>query len=166
MKLPFPKLDADILVEKYLLALKCLLAAAALDKENSKVHEQTVRFKLAIDNDGSKLQPKSAELIKSEFNLIPTSATPSQFNDEYLARHKDCARRILSALKVRKLLFPESASASEKDAAAVIKLPSITFEETRGALDLLSSWKSSQLDSFKQAAATKWPKATIFASSS
>jgi len=69
-------------------------------------------------------------------------------------------------LKVRKLLFPESALASEKDAVAVIKLPSITFEEAREALDLLSSWKSSQLDNFRQAAATKWPKATIFTSSS
>lgn len=125
-----------------------------------------MRFKLAMDNGGSELQPKSAELIKSEFNLIPKSTTASQFNDEYLARHKDCARRALSALKVRKLLFPESALASEKDAAAVIKLRSITFEEAREALDLLSSWKSSQLDNFRQAAATKWPKATIFASSS
>jgi len=154
-----------IYTEKYLLALRCLLAAAAIDREHSQVHEQIVRFKLAFDKDGAELPPKSAEIIKSELNLLLASTTPSKFNDEYLSKHKNCARRTLSALKVRKLLSPDSASSCEKDTAAVIDLPSITFQEAKEALELLSLWKSSKAESFRTTAAAKWPKATVFAAS-
>jgi hypothetical protein len=148
--------------EKYLLALKCLLAASALDKDHSKVHEQVVRFKLAIDQDAEKLSPQAAEIIKSEFTLLPASASLAQYNDEYLARNKDCARRTLSALKARKLLSPDTAASLQNDAANVIKIPSITLEEAEEAFELLRSWNSSNIDSFRSQAATKWPKARAF----
>jgi hypothetical protein len=150
-------------VEKYLLALKCLLAATALDKDHSKVHEQTIRFKLAIDEDIETLPPKSAEIIKLEFNLLPASTPLTQLNDDYLSKHKDCARRTVSALKVRKLLSPGSSSSCENDIAALIKLPSLTIEEAEEICDILSSWKSPQLDNFRSGAGAKWPNATIFA---
>jgi peptide alpha-N-acetyltransferase len=121
-------------IGKYLLALKCLLAAAALDKEHPKVHEQIIRFKLAIDKDMEAVPPKSAEIIKSEFTLLPASTPLTQVNGEYLAKHKDSARSTLFALRVRKLLSPDSASSVEKDVVAVIKLPSITVEEAEEAL--------------------------------
>ncbi|KAF8865474.1 N-terminal acetyltransferase A, auxiliary subunit [Acephala macrosclerotiorum] len=148
---------------KYLLALKCLLAASALDKEHSKVHGQVVRFKLALDKDSDVLPPKSAEVVKSEFTLLPASVDLSKYNDEYLAKHKDCARRTLLALKVRKLLKPDSPLAVERDVAAVVNLPTITMEEAIEALELLALWKSSELDGYRTKAAAKWPKATIFA---
>ncbi|PMD48716.1 N-terminal acetyltransferase A, auxiliary subunit [Hyaloscypha variabilis F] len=151
--------------KKYLLALKCLLAAAALDKEHSKVHEQIIRFKLAPDKDIEGLPAKSAEVIKSEFTLLPPSVNLSQYNDEYLSRNKDCARRTLSVLKVRKLLTPDSVGQCAKDVAGVLKLPTITSEEAQEALELLSSWKSSELESFRKAASGKWPKASIFKAS-
>lgn len=149
-------------IEKYLLALKCLLAAAALDKEHSKVHEQIIRFKLAIDKDIESLPPKSAEVVKSKFNLLPASVDLSEYNHEYLSQHNDCARRTISALKVRKLLSPDSSSSIEKDVAAVIKLDSITMEEAKEALELLQSWKSNEFDGFRSSAAKKWPDATVF----
>jgi hypothetical protein len=149
------------------LALKCLLAAAALDKEHSKVHQQIVRFKLAIDSEfespESKISPKTKDAIKSEFNLLPPSVSLTQVNDDYLSKYKDCARRTLSALAVRKLLSADSASSCEKDAAAVLKVPNITVEEAQEALELLQSWKSGEVDAFKSGAAQKWPKATVFA---
>jgi peptide alpha-N-acetyltransferase len=153
-------------IEKYLLALKCLLAAWALDKEHSKVHEQVVRFKLAIDQDNETLAPQSAQIIKSEFTLLPALINLSQYNDEYLARHKGCARRTLSALKIRKLLSPDSAASCQKDAVDVIKLPSITMEEAKETLELLRSWNSNDIDSFRSQAAAKWPRATVFTASS
>ena len=151
--------------EKYLLALKCLLAAIALDKEHPKVHEQIVGFKLAIDKDLEGVPPQSAEIIKSELSLLPSSATLAKYNDEYLAKHKDSAPSVLSAIRVRRLLSPDSASGCEKDAAAVINLPSITMEEAMETLELLSSWQSGGVATFRSSAAAKWPKATIFASS-
>jgi N-alpha-acetyltransferase 15/16, NatA auxiliary subunit len=149
-------------IEKYLLALKCLLAAWALDKEHSKVHEQLIRFKQAIDQDAETLAPQTAQIIKSEFTLLPASTSLSQYNDDYLSRNKDCARRTLSALKARKLLSPQSAVSCKKDAVDVIKLPSITMEEAKEALELLRSWNSSDIDSFRSQAAAKWPRATAF----
>jgi hypothetical protein len=149
-------------IEKYLLALKCLLAAADLDKEHSKVHEQIVRFKLAIDKNLEGVPAKSAEVIKSEFTLLPASVNLSQYNDEYLSKNMDCARRTLSALEVRKLLVPESAGQCQKDVVGVLNLPIVTLEEAREGLELLSSWKSSELETFRKAAAAKWPKASVF----
>lgn len=155
----------NLQTEKYLLALKCLLAAATLGKDHSKVHEQIVRFKLAIDKDLEGVPAKPAEVIKSEFTLLPASTNLSRYNAEYLSTHKDCARRTLSALKTRKLLAPESAGQCEKDVVAVLKLPTITLEEAIEGFELLSSWKSSEVETFRKGAAAKWPKALVFESS-
>ncbi|KAM3071346.1 hypothetical protein ACMFMG_008938 [Clarireedia jacksonii] len=151
--------------KKYLLALKCLLAASSLDSEHSKVHEQKIRFKQAITSELDSVPPKSAEVIKSEFTLLPESVDLTQYNDEYLAKHKDCARRTVAALKVRKLLSPDKATECEKGIAGVVELPNITFEEATEALDLLKSWNSSEVESLRAAAASKWPHANVFASS-
>jgi hypothetical protein len=142
--------------------LKCLLAAAALNKDHPKVHEQAVRFKLAIDKDLEGVPAKSLEVIKSEFTLLPASTPLTKINEEYLAKQKDSAPGTLSGLKVKKLLSPDSASSCEKDVAAVIKLPSTTLEEATEALALLSLWKSSEVEGAKSSASEKWPKATVF----
>lgn len=146
--------------------MKCLLAASALDKEHSQVHGQVIRFKLAIDQDREALAPKTAEIIKSEFKLLPASTNLTLYNDEYLARHADCARRTVSALKIRRLLSPDKATSCQEDTANVINLPSITMEEAKETLELLRSWNSSVIDSFRSKAAAKWPRATVFTASS
>ena len=153
-------------LEKYLLALKCLLAAAALNKDHRKVHEQIVRFRLALDKDMDDVPPKSLDIIKSEFNLLPPSISPTQYNDEYLTKHKDSAQSTLSVMRARKLLIPQSVSNYEKDVVAVIKLPTITIQEASEALSLLSLWQSTEATSFRASAAAKWPKATVFSAAS
>ena len=145
--------------------MKCLLAAAALGKEHPKVHEQSIRFKLALDKDMDAVSSKSFEIIKSEFKILPDSLPLSQYNDQYLAKHKDSPQGVLSAIRVRKLLSPESAATCERDVAAVIKLPSVTLEEAREALELLSLWQSGEAGLCKSSAAAKWPKATVFSAS-
>merc|ERR1711939_1076550 len=60
--------------KKYLLALKCLLAASALDKGNTTVKEQTSRFKAALDTDSESISPKAKEVIKSEFAALGASS--------------------------------------------------------------------------------------------
>ena len=150
---------------KYLLALKCLLAAAALDKEHSRVHEDIVRFAIAIEKDAESISPEARDVIKSEFTLLPAGGDLKKFNEEYFSKNKDCARRTVSALKVRKILSPESASSVEKDIVNVLSLPSITFEEAKETYELLCSWKSSEAKAFRSKAAAKWPKATVFSTS-
>jgi N-alpha-acetyltransferase 15/16, NatA auxiliary subunit len=152
--------------EKYLLALRSLLAAAALDKEHSKVHSQAIRFKLALDKDLASLDPKVAEIIKSEFTLLPESASLTQFNNDYLSKHKDCARRTLSGLSVRKLLAHDLAPSADADVVNVLKIEGVTTEEAVEGLELLQRWKSGEVEAFRKAAAAKWPKATVFAASS
>jgi hypothetical protein len=106
--------------------------------------------------------PKSAEAIESEFKLLPASVNLSQYNEDYLAKHKDCARRTLSALKIRKLLAPESAGKCEKDVVGILKLPKITLKEAKEGLELLISWKSSEVNTFRKGATVKWPEASVF----
>ncbi|TVY59127.1 N-terminal acetyltransferase A complex auxiliary subunit NAA15 [Lachnellula suecica] len=151
---------------KYLLALRCLLAASALDKDNSKVHSQTIRFKLALDRDLASLDPKAAAVIKSEFTLIPSGTSLTQFNNAYLSAHKDWARRTLASLSSRKLLADSLAPSADADVVAVLKLDSVTLEEAAEGLELLKSWKSGEIEAFRKAAAAKWPKATVFAATS
>ncbi|CAK7268680.1 hypothetical protein SEPCBS57363_003218 [Sporothrix epigloea] len=53
---------------KYLLALRCLKAAAALDPGNSKVQEQTLALRAALkEADVSTLPPKVQEVLAAEF---------------------------------------------------------------------------------------------------
>jgi len=143
-----------------------LLAAAFLDKEHSKVHEQIVRFKLAIDKDSETLSPQSRDVIKSEFKLLPAAGDLERFNEEYLTKNKDCAQRTISALKVRKILSPDSASSVEKDIVGVLDLPSITIQEASQAYELLRSWRSSDSEAFRLLAGAKWPKSSIFSETS
>lgn len=142
------------------------MAAAALDEHNSKVHSQIIRFKLATDADSASLSPKAAEIIKSEFNLLPTSASDlTDYNDSYLAKHKDCARRVLSALKTRKLLKPETGKDCEKDVVGVLAIDGVTMQEATEGLELLKDWRSGEAETFRSKAAAKWPKATVFTAS-
>ncbi|KAF2791614.1 N-alpha-acetyltransferas-like protein 15 [Melanomma pulvis-pyrius CBS 109.77] len=54
---------------KYLLALKSLLAARAIDSENPKVHEQAARFRQAMD-DSKDIPPQVSEVIKSQLDAM------------------------------------------------------------------------------------------------
>ncbi|CAD6506337.1 BgTH12-07263 [Blumeria graminis f. sp. triticale] len=126
--------------KKYLLALKCLLATISLDKDHARVHEQIVRFKIAVDDDVSSLLPKSAELIKSELECLLDNCSLSDFNNKYFEKNKEFASKVISALKARKLL--------DKD-------------EAREGLRLLKQWNSTESENFRLKSSSKWPKASF-----
>jgi peptide alpha-N-acetyltransferase len=63
------------------------------------------------------------------------------------------------------LLAPDLAGQCGKDIVAVLKLPTITLKEATKALELLSSWKSNEVDGFRKEAAAKCPKASVFETS-
>ena len=141
------------------------MAAAALEREHPRVHEQIIRFKLALDKEPASLPPQSGAVIKSLFTLLPASSSLSEYNAKYLSEHNDSVPCTLSALKIRRLLAPDSAPSCEKDAAAVLNFPSISLEEAKETMELLSSWNSSEVDGFRTTAAAKWPQASMFAHS-
>lgn len=139
--------------DKYLLALKCLNASSALDAAHPTVHEQTVRLKRAIDSAASSLDAKTAEVIKSEFSLIPESTSLAQFNADFLARHKESAAHVLSASRVQSLLTPTD----KKAVSSILELPSTTLEQAIEGLSL-----ADEKDGYRSVAASKWPNATAF----
>ncbi|KAK3292065.1 NMDA receptor-regulated protein 1-domain-containing protein [Chaetomium fimeti] len=56
---------------KYLLALRCLKASLALDKDHPKVPEQATRLRKALEGAMGSLAPKVKEVIESELAAVP-----------------------------------------------------------------------------------------------
>ena len=148
-------------LDKYLLALRCLLAACGLDPTHPTVHEQIVRFKLAIDSASATIPEKIAEVIKAEFTLFPDSTTPSEFNEDFLSRYSDSAPHIYAALRVRQLLPSHDKQKSEAKVLACLQIPGIKLAEAIEGLELLSSWRSNT-ESYLSQAHSLWPEATAF----
>jgi hypothetical protein len=145
--------------------LKCLLAASKIDASNPIVHEQIIRFKLAIDAASSSLKPQTAEVIKSEFTLLPGSTSLPDYNSSFLSKNKISPRHVYAGLRVKHLLPSHDQSKNETEIFSTLDSTSIRLEEATEGLDLLKSWKSSKVDDYKTKAAAKWPEATIFQSS-
>jgi len=150
--------------EKYLLALKCLLAASSLSPSHPTLHEQIVRFQKAITTPSiaETITPKILDLIKEEFVLFPKDTSLEAFNERYASEHKGAAREIIAVLRVRQLLSPGDKNA--KDLVSILELPSTTLEEGREGLELLREWGSGEVDRYADKATKKWPKASGFKS--
>ncbi|KAK8085516.1 TPR-like protein [Apiospora hydei] len=150
--------------EKYVLALGCLNAALALDASHPTVHEHTIRFLTAIRSKMASLPPKVQEVIKSEFTAIAPSTDLEEFNDEFFAKHKGSVPHAIAAIKMKELVDEDEDKASvEKQLAALLGAPEITFEDAQTILTILRGSGSKELDEFKKKAAEKWPEVTAFA---
>ncbi|KAI6091280.1 N-terminal acetyltransferase A, auxiliary subunit [Hypoxylon rubiginosum] len=148
--------------EKYVLALRCLNAALAIEPDNPTVHEQVVRFHLTLNAKMGSLPAKVAELLKSKFTAIDASADLKKFNADFRAKHKDSPSHVISAIKSERLLG-EDKKKSEKGLAEVLGLKTIEYEQAVEAFALLKQWRSSEADAFKVASHKKWPEVTAFA---
>lgn len=144
--------------EKYVLALRCLKAASAIDPDSPKVHEQVVALRVTL-NGASDLTAKVSEVLESEFTMIDASADLAKFNEEFEVKHKGSARHALSAIKAKKLLGKDQGKC-EKELAELIKLQDIGFDDAVEVLETLRSWRGSGADEFRKAAQAKWPGVT------
>jgi N-alpha-acetyltransferase 15/16, NatA auxiliary subunit len=149
------------LVEKYLLALRCLNAALAIDATNPVVHEQAVRFHREVISKLASLPAKVAEVIKSEFTALETSTDLKKHNAEFLEKHRHSAPHVVSAVKIQKLLG-EDPKTCEKGLFSVLSLKSADWEPAAEALGLLLQWRSGEAETFKKAAQETWPEVTLF----
>jgi len=152
--------------EKFLLALKTLLAAHSIDAENPTLHWQVIRFRQAL-NSSPTLDPKVAEVLKVNSGIVPASDDFSSFNDSFLSKHIDSASHVQSALRVRQFLNPASKGQNEKDLFKTLELPRIKMDQAEAGLKLLQEWKSeaSVKDGYTEAARSKWPRDAAFAKS-
>ncbi|KAE9980899.1 hypothetical protein BLS_008089 [Venturia inaequalis] len=148
--------------KKYLLALKCLIAAHSLDPEQSKLHEQLIRFRQTLDAAPKSESAKLNEVFEKCSKIIPVTSSLTSFNEEYLKKHATCARRTQSGLQGRQLLDPSSQSKNEK--ALVESLDFADLEEAFEGLKVLKLWKSDAnvKGEYMEKAAKKWPEASVF----
>lgn len=133
----------------------------ALDKENAKAHEQAVRLRQALDKEAGTLSPKVAEVIKAEFTEIPASTDLAKHNKDFRLKHKDSAQHMLASIRVQDRLG-EDRSRLAKEVAAVLQMDGVGLRDASDAQEVLKGWRSEDLDSFKKAAAQKWPESSLF----
>ncbi|KAI1436137.1 tetratricopeptide [Xylaria sp. CBS 124048] len=148
--------------EKYLLALRCLNAAMAIDPTNPVIHEQTVRLYQAISSKATSLPVKVAEVLKTEFTAIDASTDLKAYNSAYLESNKTSPAHAVSGVKVQKLLG-EDQKACEKALFDILSLGSADWEPAAEALGLLYQWRSTEIEAFQKAAHETWPEVTLFA---
>lgn len=151
-----------MLIEKYLLALRCLNAALIIDPENATVHEQVVRLRQALSTKLESLSPKVVEVIKSEFTVVDASTDLKQYNDDFKSKHANSAPHIISAIKTSAFLGEDQAKAA-KDLEDVLQIPDVHHEQAEEVLGLLRQWRSDEAEPFKSKAHEKWPEVTAFA---
>lgn len=150
---------------KYALALKCLSAAHSMDPSNPTLHVQLLRFRKALDSISEPLPPPVAEVVNSEFELLlAKTQNLEQWNDSFLAAHKDSVAHVQSALDCRQLLKPDSKAQCAKDLSSTLDLANITIDQAVAGLNLLNQWGCDEAakTAYIQKASAKWPEASVF----
>ncbi|KAI1075564.1 N-terminal acetyltransferase A, auxiliary subunit [Whalleya microplaca] len=149
--------------EKFLLALRCLNAALAIDASNPTVHEQTVRFRQILDGKLSSLPPKVVSVLQSSFTALPPSTTDlAAFNADFRARHAGSPAHFVTAVKVERLLGGDAAACESELVEKVLGFEGVEVENAIEALGLLVQWRSARAGEFKGLAHAKWPEVTAF----
>ncbi|EXK39956.1 acetyltransferase [Fusarium oxysporum f. sp. lycopersici 4287] len=147
--------------KKYVLALRCLTAALALDPKSPRVHEHTVAFAQLLKT-ATDIEPKVLEVLKAEFKAVDPSTDLVKFNNEFLAANKGSPRHVLSAIKAQRLLGQDKAK-SEEAVSGILDIPDVTYEDAVEGLQVLKGWRSSQVEAYKKAAQEKFPDVTRLA---
>ena len=110
------------------------------------------------------LPPKTLEVLKSSFNIIPVDVDMKKYNSDWQNKHAQSPTHLQSAYYVRYLLDDTTKSTVESDLQKLLDSPSIELEDASTGLNYLELLKSEQKtkDGYRQAAAKKWPEASVF----
>ncbi len=152
--------------EKYLLALRCLLAARSIDSSNPTTHEQTVRYRRALNSIPEPLNAKLSEVIESEFSpILSKDADLSQYNSDYRSKHHNSAAHVQVGISTLYFLEPKTHEDNHKDILRTLALDSASLNDAIRGLKLLNAWKAEQRirDDYIAAAHARWPEASAFA---
>jgi hypothetical protein len=131
----------------------------------SSSHLATSLILHTVDSLTEPLPDKVSQVIKANSGIIPPKSSLSSYNDKYLAKHKECARRTQAALTSRLLLDASTKSANEKTLVATLGLKDVEMQEAIEGLQLLKKWKSDST-AYLAAAKKRWPEATVFGAES
>lgn len=153
------------LAEKYLLALRTLIASHDLSSSSPTTHEQIFRFQHAISTLDEPLSQKSMEVINAEFNtLLPASTDLAKHNNDFLQEHHNSAPHVQAALRVRQLLDPSSLEKNLQDVIRTLALERCSLQDAVSGLEDLKGAKAKKqyVDDYVAAARERWPEATAF----
>jgi N-alpha-acetyltransferase 15/16, NatA auxiliary subunit len=153
------------LTVKYLLALKCLLAAHRIDASDPELHVQLLRFRQVVDNVPERVPTKISETVVTEFeNLLPKSQDLREWNDSFLSSHKASVLHVQAALTARLLLNSDSKPQCEEALLATLDLEDASISKAVTGLELLGEWGSSHVtkSAYVEKAHERWKGASAF----
>ncbi|QSS60684.1 NMDA receptor-regulated gene 1 protein [Histoplasma capsulatum] len=151
--------------KKYLLALKCLLAAHSIDPQNSILHTQMARFRKTIDTLSEPLPSYISKVINADFDpLLPKTQDLTKWNESFLSTHSSSAPHVHAALSVRQLLNPDSRSQGEELLLSTVNFKNTSLEDALAGLQLLDDWNSGQdaKMAYISQAQKRWAEASAF----
>lgn len=150
-----------MLIEKYVLALRCLNAALALDPNHPELHVQAVTFRNLL-NSNPELPLKVVQVLKEEFKAIEASADLKKYNEDYQKKHRSSPLQALAAIKAKRLLGDDK-TACEKELLDLASSDGVQFTHALEIFETLKKWRSSEMEAFKKLAQSKWPNVTRLA---
>ena len=151
--------NASVL-EKYVLALRCLNAARNIAPQHPVVHQQTIALRQSLGSVLGSLPPKVQEVLKNEFTAISPSADLRKLNLEFRTQNSLNALHALAALRVDRLLGADKAKCQQA-AVDIVKQHETTLEDAQVVLDALKEWDA-EPGPLKSVARERWPEASVF----
>lgn len=159
--------SANFSSEKYLPALKCLLASRQINADHPRCHEQSLRLKLALDNLSDPLDPNVKQVIESTFlSGFPTGSL-EDLNEKYLDSHKSSASHVHSVIRSRNVLEPgseEMRAKSARDLESTLELDTLSLQEAEDGLRFLDEINAGTeaRASYVRIAQKRFPEASAF----
>lgn len=156
-----------------LLALKALLKAYKIDASSATLHEQLVRFALAVQHKGSEIKPSTKTVIDKHWSTLYNGQDLAAFAGAFSKQQKDNAvgsvPHLISAAITASLL--DSSKAGKEKAEEILFLmvkedakfaKSRSVENVQVAIKTLKSLKSTRVQEMKTQAAAWFSRATAF----
>lgn len=118
-----------------------------------------------LNNDAYGASSKLAQIISIEGKtLLPQINKVTEWNNNFLDRHKSSASHTQAGLRVRALIGKEAKATNENDLLGTLSLDTISMEDASAGLELLNEWGSSKevKERYRSSAAERWSRASIF----
>ncbi|CAG8463054.1 5199_t:CDS:10 [Diversispora eburnea] len=116
--------------KKYLLALRALLQAYKIDKENATLHKDIIRFKLEVSSNISKIHSTTIQVITEELTskILPEDMTLIKFSEEFIERNKNSIEHLLVGAESFYLI---DSSKKQETGNLLLKVYDEKYNETR-----------------------------------
>ena len=155
---------SNSLIEKYLLATRCLLALSSLQPNHLSTHYQLIRLRHTLASSSASLNPKVLEIINTELSTtfpdLKSDTDLSKINDDLLQK-KESAAHVIIGLQAREFLAMSSRGDNIKDMIGMVRREDAGLDDAMRGLDTLRDWDADTKE-YLEAARQRWPVATIF----